>query len=156
MDVYDFIKESYPLLIKIRDNDIALSKLSDKTYHLIFDMIRNFESTKEEMLSSRISLWWSLQKSYKIKYDLTHYTENNKLKLLIDISDKDILIRTESDVCVEDKEILLSDFEDLMTNKELFILTHGRINIPFVDLFTEYNNEILKDLKMIANRNENK
>lgn len=156
MDVYDFIKESYPLLIKIRDNNTALSKLSDKSYHLIFDMTRNFESTKEEILSSNVSLCWILQKSYIIRYDFTHYTENDKLRFLIKISDKDILIRTESNDCVEDKEILLSDFEDLMTNKELFILTHGRINIPFVDLFTEYNNEILKDIKMIANRNENK
>lgn len=37
----------------------------------------------------------------------------------------------------------------------MFVLTHGRINIPFIDIFDEYKHEMLKDIKMIAKRNDN-
>lgn len=155
MDVYDFIKESIPLLERIRDDSVDIHKNETTKTHSLLNMTRNHLYTEEESLNARITVWWSLSYSNVLDYELYYFLDGNKLSFSLQITTKYITIRTNDTNQINEVKISLTEFEDLITNKELFVLTHGRINVPFIDLFDEYKHELLKDIKMIARRNDN-
>lgn len=155
MDVYDFIKESIPLFERIRDDSVDLHKNETTKTHSLLNMTRNNLYTEEESLNARITVWWSLSYSNVFEYELYYFLMVINYLLFYNLTTKYISIRTNDTNQINEVKISLTEFEDLITNKELFVLTHGRINVPFIDLFDEYKHELLKDIRMIARRNDN-
>lgn len=155
MDVYDFIKESIPLLEKIQDDSVDLHKNESTKTHSLLNMTRNHLYSEEKSLNVRIAVWWSLSYSNVLDYELYYFLDGNKLSFSLQITTKYISIKTENNIQTNEFKVLISEFEELIADKELFVLTHGRIDIPFIDLFDEYKHELLKDIKMIARRNDN-
>lgn len=155
MDIYDFIKEIYPLLLKIKEESIVISSSDTNQSHSILIMRRAYEYHKEKTLTSSMAVWWTAEHSYRIVYEYSYIHKRIRFNFKIRIYFDYIIIFTEQPNLTENKNISLTDFENLITNKEMFVLSHGRINIPFIDIFDEYKHEMLKDIKMIAKRNDN-